>query len=547
MTDSELLVEGRPVVLPSPPVFDAGRVKHPSRPDVAAGAHRLGDGNALRMKEATMQHERSRTGAASTILALLLVLGACDDQPLGPADERADLPELRADVRPGESVIVIEDLGPVLGATNSVANAINNANQITGWRSTANAKQAAYVWSQGTNPIGLGTLGQWPYTSVGYDINDAGHVAGTAGNHAFYWSAPGPMQQLDPIEGSIGEAAFALNNFHKAVGWASFGSGTSPDPVRWSWASGSGHFLGLTWTYDPSELVRDGTANDVNDKFEVVGTASLGRAFYWYYNYTTNLIYTELAQLSGATASEATAINESGVIAGWSNFQGSPQAVRWPSHSALPQQLGTLGGSWSRATDINDAGVIVGASLTAAGAKRAFRVEPSGYLEQLSVPYGAIASEPHGINNTGHIVGEANFPDGAVHAVVWWHYTGPYVLKAVADFPAAIVVYPGPAVITLTIRSTRDVDASRIDPSTLMLGDGIGEDARVLNDRGALAVEWRDVDGDGVLDLVASFDGDHLVRNELPPRGSQADLILRGATLDRSRGVFASGVVTIQR
>jgi hypothetical protein len=97
------------------------------------------------------------------------------------------------------------------------------------------------------------------------------------------------------------------------------------------------------------------------------------------------------------------------------------------------------------------------------------------------------------------------------------------------------------------MRSTRDVDASRIDPGTLMLGDGSGEDARILKIDGALAVEWRDVDRDGVLDLIASFDGDHLVRNELPPRGDQAELVLRGATHDRSRSVFARSVVTIQR
>jgi probable HAF family extracellular repeat protein len=502
--------------------------------------------NDLRMKGAIMQHERARTRSTFTILALLLVLGACGDQALGPVDERADLMEFRADVR-GESVILIEDLGLSLDATSSVANAINDAKQITGWRSTANATQAAYVWSPTGNATGLGTLGQAPYTSIGWDINEDGHIAGAAGNHAFYWAAPGPMKQLDPLEGSVGEAAFALNNYPRVVGRASFGSGTLPDPVRWFWESGSSQFLGLTWIYNPSERVRDGTANDVNDQFEVVGTASLGRAFYWHLSSPWDYvdIYTELAELPGSTGSEATAINESGVIAGWSNYQGSPQAVRWPSRTAAPQQLGTLGGTWSRAADINEAGVIVGAALTATGAKRAFRVEPSGYLENLGAPNGATASEAHGISDTGHIVGEANFPNGTVHAVVWWHYTGPYILTAAVDFPAQIV-YPGPAVMTLAIRSTRDLDASDIDASTLMLGDGVGEDARVLTDQGELAVEWRDVDGDGVLDLVASFDGDHLVRNELPPRADQADLVLRGATHDRSRGVFARGVVTIR-
>ena len=495
-----------------------------------------------------MQHERARAGVTPTILAMLLALLACDDQPMGPAVDRGEPLELRADVRPGESVFLIEDLGPSLGATSSVAYAINDANQITGWHSSENAPFVAYVWAPQGNVTNLGTLGQWPYTSAGYDINKAGHVAGTAGNHAFYWPAQGPMQQLDPIEGSAGEAAFALStnvDGARVVGRASFGPGTQPDPVRWSSTSGQSDFLMMVSTpTNPTGKVVDGVANDINDKNQVVGVAFQGKAFYSALDVSP--IFTELAQLPGSTGSEATAINESGVIAGWSNYQGSPQAVRWPSHTAAPQQLGTLGGSWSRASDINDEGVIVGASLTAAGKKRAFRVAPSGYLENLSAPNGAIASEAHGINESGDIVGEAHFPNGDVHAVVWWHYTGPYILKAVVDFPPVIVA-PGPDVITLTIKSTRDLDASRIDPGTLMLGDGVGEDARILNIHGTLAVEWRDVDNDGVRDLIASFDGDHLVRNELPPGGDQADLVLRGATLDRSSGVFASGVVTIQR
>ena len=495
-----------------------------------------------------MQHEHARTGTTATILALLLVLGACGDQPLAPAVERAELPELRADVRPDESVFLIEDLGPSLSATSSVAYAINDARQITGWRSTANAIKAAYIWSPAGNVTPLGTLGQSPYTSVGYDINEAGDVAGTAGNHGFYWSAPGPMQQLDPIEGSVGEAAFALTNNAvsvRVVGRASFTSGTVHHPVRWS--SGTSYYLALgSSPTNPTGKVMDGVANDINDQSQIVGVAFQDKAFYYAPGVGAGTV-TELAQLSGSTASAATAINESGVIAGWSVFQGSLRAVRWPNHTAAPQQLGTLGGGWSWATDINEAGVIVGASVTAAGKKRAFRVAPSGYLENLSAPNGAIASEAHGINDSGDIVGEANFPNGDVHAVVWWHYAGPYILTAVVDFPPVIVAYPGPAVITLAIRSTGDVDASRIDPGTLMLGDGSGEDARILKIDGALAVEWRDVDRDGVLDLIASFDGDHLVRNELPPRGEQAELVLRGATHDRSRAVFARGVVTIQR
>jgi probable HAF family extracellular repeat protein len=357
------------------------------------------------------------------------------------------------------------------------------------------------------------------------------------------------MQQMTAPDGSVTEVAVAVNNSGRAVGRSSFWSGTLDYPVRWP-SPDDYEFLKLPPPHVLFDIVWAGPANDINDHGHVVGVAREDKAFYWRRTVgksNTSLVYTELALPSGSKAGEANAINGSGVIVGWSNVQGWPRAVRWPGHTAAAQQLGTLGGSWSFANDINDAGVIVGAAETTAGKKRAFRLVPFGYLEDLGAPNGALSSEAHGISQSGHIVGEATFPNGDVHAVAWWHYTGPYILKAAVDWPAVIVDQPGPAGIILAIRSTRNLDASRIDARTLMLGDGVGEDARILNSDGAPAVEWRDVHGDGVVDLVAAFDGDHLVRNELMRRGSQADLVLRGATLDRSSGVFARGIVRIQR
>jgi probable HAF family extracellular repeat protein len=79
----------------------------------------------------------------------------------------------------------------------------------------------------------------------------------------------------------------------------------------------------------------------------------------------------DLGTLGGEfSESQATGINDSGVVVGWSetvNFQ--RHAFVWTADSGM-QDLGTLGGSSSTAIAINNAGVIVGTSDTATGEGR---------------------------------------------------------------------------------------------------------------------------------------------------------------------------------
>jgi hypothetical protein len=91
-------------------------------------------------------------------------------------------------------------------------------------------------------------------------------------------------------------------------------------------------------------------------------------------------------------------------------------------------------------------------------------------------------------------------------------------------------------------------DALQVDAHTLTSGDGNGEDVRVLTgENGVLATEECDMNGDGRMDLVVSFDGRQLLGQELPAGEDRAVLVIKGALLDRSMGVYATADVTIER
>jgi hypothetical protein len=55
------------------------------------------------------------------------------------------------------------------------------------------------------------------------------------------------------------------------------------------------------------------------------------------------------------------------------------------------------------------------------------------------------------------------------------------------------------------------------------------------------------MNGDGRMDLVVRFDGRQLFGQELPAGEDRAVLVINGALLDRSMGVYATADVTIER
>jgi probable HAF family extracellular repeat protein len=133
-----------------------------------------------------------------------------------------------------------------------------------------------------------------------------------------------------------------------------------------------------------------------------------------------------LGALTATTGSVASDINNNGQIVG-AAFDASKRlhAVRFDL-PAPPTDLGALPGhDYANAEAINDAGIIVGYSTTATGTgsgrladSRAVRWE-NGQIMQLAMLPGHTASEAYAINEAGDIVGMSLAPDGTRRAVLW--------------------------------------------------------------------------------------------------------------------------------
>lgn len=174
-----------------------------------------------------------------------------------------------------------------------------------------------------------------------------------------------------------------------------------------------------TWTdlgtFPTSDEAR---AADVNEGGDVVGAAgtdvgpgSPTRAFLWTRARRTLLDLGSLDPL--VPQSGATAINDHGVVVGWtftpdSGYTG--HAFVWdPKASPLGMRdLGTLGGVDSIAYGINNAGTVVGSATTRRRVVRPFVWSPG---QQAVVDIGTLPGYDSGVardvNDRGYVVGEA--------------------------------------------------------------------------------------------------------------------------------------------
>lgn len=230
---------------------------------------------------------------------------------------------------------------------------INNAGQIVGAISLEGGRRQAFTWTAGTL-VPYGTLGGTHSTALA--INDSGRIVGYASAadgaaHAFTGSG-GVLAGLNVFGGAVSSYGNAINNGGQVAGAYNTPGG-----------------MGRAFTRNGAGDIDLGTlgggfaiANGINSAGDIVGFSSLddtspflAHAFLY-----SGGVMKDLGTMAGASLSEATAINDSGVITGHGWVQGSHHAFTYSD--GVMRDLGTLGGRRSFAYDINNQGQVVGNS-----------------------------------------------------------------------------------------------------------------------------------------------------------------------------------------
>ena len=329
----------------------------------------------------------------------------------------------------GASEIVITDLGLLPGGTSSAGLAINGEPIIVGLATDSSLNLQRPFWNANTGVIvGFADNFNPASTAIPEHVNANREMAGTElyGDNVYqgiYWNPAGqafvlpPLSGVDPDYGVLHTKAHGINSQGQLAG-----AGKEGPPNFFTHASlwpnkeTNGIDLGFLGQGNPSYS----EAYAVNDLSHVVGNSTIGsliHGFLW-----RNGQLTDLGALSGQVASEARAINNTGLIAGKSNIF----PVVWEYDPANPgrapriRQLPIPAGFFSATpTAVNDSGDVVGY----AGSPN---IDSHGVLWRdgmaidLGVWPGGHYSVANGINNLGQIVGTGTVSGNNLdHALMW--------------------------------------------------------------------------------------------------------------------------------
>ena len=250
-------------------------------------------------------------------------------------------------------------------------------------------------------------------SSTALDINTSGHVVGRvtmpggdgAPTRAVVWS-DGVLTHLGSLHGNFNTAQ-GINDDAQVVGWSTYSNFRA-----FVWSDGIISEIDSAATTAAMAYAINGTGTAVGDL--MTGPGSRTTAVRW-----QNGAMTVLPTLNPCTNclrnDNARDINASGQIVGRTETP-YPRAALWQNGSVT--QLGTLGGTNSAAFGINNAGHIVGQAQRSAaaplyGGTRAF-LWKSGVMTDLgTLGDNASFSTAADINAIGQVVGYSTLKDGA--------------------------------------------------------------------------------------------------------------------------------------
>jgi probable HAF family extracellular repeat protein len=330
----------------------------------------------------------------------------------------------------GESEIIITDLGLIPGGTFSSGLAINDEPVIVGLANDSSFDIERPFWNANTGVIiGFADNFNPASTAIPEELNESREMAGTEvyGDNVYqgiYWNPAGeafvlpPLEGVDPFYGSNHTKAHGINNQGQLAG-----AGKEGEPNFYTHAA--------LWLDQDTEAIDLGflgqgnplnysEAYGINDLSHVVGNSAIGsliHGFLW-----RDGQMTDLGTLSGQVVSEASAINNTGLIAGKCNIF----PVVWeydpsnPGRAPRIRQLPIPAGFFAATTTaVNDAGDVVGYAGSPNIDSHAI-LWRDGIAIDLGIWPGGHYSVANGINNLGQIVGTGTISGNNLdHALMW--------------------------------------------------------------------------------------------------------------------------------
>lgn len=308
---------------------------------------------------------------------------------------------VRVTPAPGFPHFIATRLGPLPRNYVTEANAVNDKGTVVGM--SEGTYRQAVRWEDNLTKD-LGSLPDYDST-VALAVNNAGIAVGYAeqqGKARACRFVDGKVQDL----GTLGKEsrATAINNHGEIAGWAEV-EGNVPHAVVWR----NGKLVDVS----PPDALQTWVSG-INDRGELVGyvnPAGPGSGIFQpFLRHEGKLALLRI--LPGYDYVETHGINSKGEFVGAgirkkSDDKGLPaHAFLW-SNGKL-QDLGTLGGVYSRAFGVNNADQVVGASFLPDRRSRAFLWQNGRMVELnrcIRSNSGWDLSEARGINNKGQIVG----------------------------------------------------------------------------------------------------------------------------------------------